>query len=899
MAESGWSGNSTLDEYERQIYQLVAGWLDSYTAHLKTLSPARRPAKEFNDPVWGTISLTGLEVLVLDSPILQRLRRIRQLGVAHYVYTSANHTRIDHSIGVCHQIGSVATAVVEHAREVGADGDVAAFGKLIPTLRLAGLCHDIGHGLLSHVSENALSTNRRTNELANEFQTKHNKSKVQLSEMAAYFMLLSPSFGEMLRAAHAACMEAYDPQMPVRMAKLVAGIQVVNTIPLLHELLTGPFDADKMDYMKRDALMCGVPVVTDIERLVQKIRAVAKPRELLPEQLRKAITSKDDSFLVLGIARSGARALDELALGRSLMFDKIYRHHKVRAAEAMVGKIIDAVGPIIAANPETLALRINDDEFLDLPKEQLVGKTFDDVEVRPEEAAELLGRLKVRDIFVRSLAFASKSPFDEIADADERRLRNRQFVSKMRTSRGRAAFVSAVANALVEIAKISGRESELAQLPGKLDAYIAVDPPTSDTTDPERSEAYAYLIDEARKVIPISKSNADIRGWVDAYGNTRDIGYVFGPREIKDLLYVAAEFVLKRDHNVRMPSELTAWSKTDEGSIDAIKQELAKADFYQGPLRALGPVPPELMRGDLHDRLDRIRHDFQGYQGPFDVGSEQADGEVAQFDSRRVLDWVKQFPPGLEPLALQMVERVRMIRRSDVFHAVQDYMTTAGLTVASITPLGDAKDGSSIVAYYAGDLQSVPGMSVQVLRLDDALNLDDEIVVVDDFIGIGQQSTSILEKLLGETPTTALNETRFNELSDQKKQALLERPIHFAFVAGLDQGVTNLEKRLAELGFKAATVSVWLREDQIPKVADLSGESSYDEFIAELERIGAQLFADDENFDEKQPSLGYGATGALLITPFNTPTVTVSTLWKRGVVDGEDWNPLFPRRKKL
>jgi hypothetical protein len=281
------------------------------------------------------------------------------------------------------------------------------------------------------------------------------------------------------------------------------------------------------------------------------------------------------------------------------------------------------------------------------------------------------------------------------------------------------------------------------------------------------------------------------------------------------------------------------------------------------------------------------------------VGSEQADGEVAQFDSRRVLDWVKQFPPGLEPLALQTVEHVRMIRRSDVFHAVQDYMTSVSLSSASITPLGDAKDGSSIVAYYAGDLQSVPGMKVQVMRLDEALNLDEEIVMVDDFIGIGQQSTSILEKLLGVTATTKLNETRFNELSDQKKRSLLERPIHFVFVAGLDQGRNNLEKRLGELGFTNAKVSVWLTEEHIPKVTDLAGEALYEEFLAELQRVGDQLFQGDEDFDEKQPALGYGATGALLITPFNTPTVTVSSLWMRGAVDGEEWNPLFPRRKKL
>src|SRR5580765_8421771 len=76
--------------------------LDRYTAEI--VSGLRKSGrKEINDALWGTISLSPVEVAVLDSPLLQRLRYVRQLGVVHWVYPSAVHTRFEHTLRVMHQ----------------------------------------------------------------------------------------------------------------------------------------------------------------------------------------------------------------------------------------------------------------------------------------------------------------------------------------------------------------------------------------------------------------------------------------------------------------------------------------------------------------------------------------------------------------------------------------------------------------------------------------------------------------------------------------------------------------------------------------------------------------------------------------------------------------------------
>ena len=115
--------------------------------------------KVFNDPIWGTIELFPWEVVLLDSPLIQRLRGVRQLGLAHFVYPGAGHDRLEHVRGVVEaaerMLGRLARNA-KHRRLYGARPDQA-----IPELsdndhyvvRLAALLHDLGHGPFSHAIE--------------------------------------------------------------------------------------------------------------------------------------------------------------------------------------------------------------------------------------------------------------------------------------------------------------------------------------------------------------------------------------------------------------------------------------------------------------------------------------------------------------------------------------------------------------------------------------------------------------------------------------------------------------------------------------------------------------------------------------------------------------------------
>ncbi|MEE9593907.1 MAG: HD domain-containing protein, partial [Candidatus Hydrothermarchaeales archaeon] len=100
-------------------------------------------SKVIRDPIHGDIFLTEPETKIVDSLEFQRLRRIKQLGMAYLVYPSANHTRFEHSLGAMHVASRVANTL-----QLSKDDSIK--------LRIAALLHDVGHGPLSHTSEELL-----------------------------------------------------------------------------------------------------------------------------------------------------------------------------------------------------------------------------------------------------------------------------------------------------------------------------------------------------------------------------------------------------------------------------------------------------------------------------------------------------------------------------------------------------------------------------------------------------------------------------------------------------------------------------------------------------------------------------------------------------------------------
>ena len=123
-------------------------------------------------------------------------------------------------------------------------------------LRLIALCHDIGQGVMSHVSENALRNLEEVEQIRLDFVDEVEIERTKISEIAAYYMVGSPAFQKLLKLGQELTNTHDLPTDAINLIqKAIVSHQISDEIPLLHELISGPFDADKLDYMPRDAHM--------------------------------------------------------------------------------------------------------------------------------------------------------------------------------------------------------------------------------------------------------------------------------------------------------------------------------------------------------------------------------------------------------------------------------------------------------------------------------------------------------------------------------------------------------------------------------------------------------------------------------------------------------------------
>jgi deoxynucleoside triphosphate triphosphohydrolase SAMHD1 len=888
-----------LTSFRDSLEAWTSSYLDGYVAGLST-APA--DAKEFNDPVWGTILLNPVELIVLDSPLLQRLRNISQLGVVHLVYPAATHTRLQHTLGVVHQIEGLVDSINDHYSGTGQ----AVSDEQLALLRLTALCHDVGHGALSHVSENALSTLDQVQDVRLEFAEDLGIEDASFAEIASYYMVGSKSFRKLLKRAQELVPDhglGLTEQAVETMQRAIVGQGICDKVPLLHELISGPFDADKLDYMTRDAHMTGVPVVTDIPRLVQKVRAVEVSRDQLRPEIAETVTDGLAYYIVTGIAFSGGRTVDELILGRTLQEDKLYRHHKVRAIEAMVASIYQQLNEIEPDAATMLPYRLRDGDFAYLNHariEEVIDRSLEEAEkIGPAAVAvDLASRLQRRDLFVRAYAFALGMPLDPYR-ADPAHFAGLERLARESGSDfiQRGQLIDAIVEEIRAALAIA--DEELLNRYPDIKPYIWLDPlyASPETNDSAR----AYLISEhsgPNKVIRFQDDYAETVRWASAYILTRDAGYVFAPDDLAIYAYVATEKVLRRDYEIRTPVTMQMYAKQSDESLSALKLRLHEANYYEGIAYDVRPMPDRLTKADIAQRVDALCTRLKGYEGPVRGGS--AEKKHSLLSPERVFAWLRQFPPQLDDKPLQLLEELRFIGRREIVTALAAFVADErgkDFLNGAICPLGDPKDSSAVTAYWSGDGQAQSGLPV--LSVGDALSQPDRpLVFVEDFIGSGQQSVSILEAWLGAPPSTALNEKR-EPLDPDVAETLKKRKLAFVFAAGQKEGRELLEEKARSLELDAV---VYVHDESIPRAFPADGDQSRDDLAEFCGAVGKQLLLDPAaDHDEQwvaERVLGYGNNAFLVLFGYNTPSQSLTCLWKDGSYEGVPWMALFPRRSK-
>jgi len=233
------------------------------------------------DPLWDNITLDGPALALVDTPAVQRLRYVRQLGHAFLVYPGATHSRFEHALGAYHLTRRALQTLEARGELEGVTAEDRA------AVAFSALLHDIGHYPFSHALEEAGFVSHEAQGAA----------RLPAGELGRRLTELG---GQQLLEAIAALMRGRS-RSP------------------LQGLISGSLDLDKIDYLCRDSLMCGVPYGTvDVDRLLASLTLVesAGGREI-------------------GVHEKGASALESLLFSKYQMYRNVYWHHAVRSATCM------------------------------------------------------------------------------------------------------------------------------------------------------------------------------------------------------------------------------------------------------------------------------------------------------------------------------------------------------------------------------------------------------------------------------------------------------------------------------------------------------------------------------------------------------------------------------------
>ncbi len=233
--------------------------------------------KIINDPVLGFISFP-FELIydLIEHPYIQRLRRIKQLGLTNYVYPGTNHTRFQHVLGTCYLMSSAIQVIRSKGHDITEEEAEA--------VSVAILLHDTGHGPFSHALENSIISN------------------IQHEELSLLFMeQLNSTLGGRLDLALQIFKGNYHKRF-------------------LHQLVSSQLDMDRLDYLRRDSFFSGVT-----EGVIGSDRII------------KMLNVKDDQ-LVIDI--KGIYSIEKFIVARRLMYWQVYFHKTVIAAESLLVMIL-------------------------------------------------------------------------------------------------------------------------------------------------------------------------------------------------------------------------------------------------------------------------------------------------------------------------------------------------------------------------------------------------------------------------------------------------------------------------------------------------------------------------------------------------------------------------------
>ncbi|MDR2859540.1 MAG: HD domain-containing protein [Mediterranea sp.] len=248
--------------------------------------------KIINDPVFGFINIPeGLLYEIVHHPLIQRLTRIRQMGLSSVVYPGTQHTRFQHSLGAFHLMSEALIQLIAKGNHILADE--------VEAVQTAILLHDIGHGPFSHIFENTVIAGVTHEDIS---------------------LMLMERMNKEMNGTITIAIQIFKDEYPKK---------------FLHQLVSGQLDMDRMDYLRRDSFYSGV-----VEGNIGSARII------------KMLNVKDDRLVV---ESKGIYSIENFLTARRLMYWQVYFHKTSVAYEQMLVRVLLRAKELVSKGTELFA----------------------------------------------------------------------------------------------------------------------------------------------------------------------------------------------------------------------------------------------------------------------------------------------------------------------------------------------------------------------------------------------------------------------------------------------------------------------------------------------------------------------------------------------------------------
>jgi len=353
---------SLLDSYLEQRHPQFFG-----EGATRPVSGLKR-SKVIHDSLWGTNRFTWRELVLIDSPLLQRLRYIHQTGLAYHVYPCSRHSRFEHSLGVLTIASRIFDSLYDRrpgvmltiANKISSGPEVHTMERLKQELRLAALLHDTGHSLFSHASEKVYSQLQIFRDATEELSDLVGKEK-GAGEVISFCLAQTQGVAMLLdRAEKRLLDDEMDEEIrPINLqnvALLIVGSAVHPHLHFMGEIISSGLDADKLDYLLRDATGAGLPLRYDLERYLHTVE-LEKDYDVDPEgALEKLYRSTNAGVAArpaggkirfphfdtyrLRLPKRATSTMEQIVICKIMLYSYIYHHQKVRASEGLLERLL-------------------------------------------------------------------------------------------------------------------------------------------------------------------------------------------------------------------------------------------------------------------------------------------------------------------------------------------------------------------------------------------------------------------------------------------------------------------------------------------------------------------------------------------------------------------------------